>query len=403
MNTKKLTLKYRVLLGVSAVIISLFPVFSANATTTSLYFFYGNGCPHCAKEEKFLDYLEKTDSSLKVYRYEVWKNKENQALLASAAKMLGLSFGGVPVTIIGSEAVVGFDEPETTGVKINDLIKKASKGPQRDLIADLLKEGGVASGDKDSKKADNDSSSDTTKVQAFFGEIDIKKLSLPALTAVIGLLDSLNPCAMWVLLFLLSLLLVGGDRKRMIVLGSGFIGASALTYFLFLSAWLNVYQLIGLLGWLKMLIIAVAVFAGAYNLREYWRNRKGGCEIKDAPKRQAIMQKLREAARHNSLWIAFVGVVSLASVINLIELLCSAGLPAIYVPVLTQAGLPQWQYYSYLALYSFFYVVPQLAIFLIAVFSMRLTAISSRVTKWSNLFGGIIMIILGIWLLIQWY
>lgn len=387
----------------AAAAFSLFLLLPARASAANVYFFYGDGCPHCAKEEKFLDYLEKTDDSLKVYRYEVWKNKENQDLLTQAAKRLNLKFGGVPVTVIGSEAVVGFDEPETTGVKINALIKKVGEGPQRDVVGELLAERRTGQADTSAKQDVVTEEPETSKVQAFFGEVDIKKLSLPALTAVIGLLDSLNPCAMWVLLFLLSLLLVGGDRKRMLVLGGGFIFASAFTYFLFLSAWLNIYQLIGLLGWLKMLIIAVAIFAGAYNLREYWRNRKGGCEIKDAPKRQAIMQRLRQAAQHNSLLIAFVGVVSLASAINLIELLCSAGLPAIYVPVLTQAGLPQWQYYSYLLLYAFFYVFPQLAIFLIAFFSMRLTAISSRVTKWSNLFGGVLMIILGIWLLNQWY
>jgi glutaredoxin len=393
----------RIFWFLAAAVFSLFLMLPAEAATTNVYFFYGDGCPHCAKEEKFLDYLETTDKSVKVNRYEVWGNKQNQELLTQAAKRLNLRFGGVPVTVVGSEAIVGFDETETTGVKISALIKKMSEGPQRDIVGELLKDKVAEKIDQPSGSGVGAGESGATKIQSFFGEIDIKKLSLPALTAVIGLLDSLNPCAMWVLLFLLSLLLVGGDRKRMLVLGGGFIFASAFTYFLFLSAWLNVYQLIGLLGWLKMLIIAVAIFAGGYNLREYWRNRKGGCEIKDAPKRQAIMQRLRAAAQHNSLLIAFIGVVSLASVINLIELLCSAGLPAIYVPVLTQAGLPQWQYYSYLLLYVFFYVFPQLAIFLIAFFSLRLTAISSKVTKWSNLFGGIIMIILGIWLLIQWY
>ncbi|NTW22542.1 hypothetical protein HGA34_03300 [Candidatus Falkowbacteria bacterium] len=397
----RLNILKRLMSIVGIVIFSLALVFPASAAGVNVYFFYGDGCPHCAKEEKFLDYLEKTDSTLKIYRYEIWKNKDNQALLAKVAKQLDLNFGGVPVTIIGSKAVVGFDETETTGVKISSLIKEVSVGPQIDVVGKLLDN--ASANDEDPVKVDDNNGAQESKIQGFFGEIDIKKLSLPVLTAVIGLLDSLNPCAMWVLLFLLSLLLVGGDRNRMLVLGGGFVTASALTYFLFLSAWLNVYQLIGLLGWLKVAIIAVAIIAGAYNLREYWRNRKGGCEIKDAPKRQAIMQRLRQVAQHNSLLIAFVGVVSLASVINLIELLCSAGLPAVYVPVLTQAGLPQWQYYSYLLLYVFFYVLPQLVVFLIAFFSMRLTAISSRVTKWSNLFGGIIMILLGLWLLIQWY
>jgi len=373
----------------------------AKASAKNIYFFYGDGCPHCAKEEKFLDYLEKTDTSVKVFRYEVWHDKDNQKLLAQAAKSLKLGLGSVPVTIINNEAIIGFDEPETTGVKIDALVNQVGNGPQRDVVGELLN--GREQAVKNDLAKTTSSTSSVSTIKSFFGEVNINKLSLPVLTIVLGLLDSLNPCAMWVLLFLLSMLLVGGDRKRMLVLGSGFIAASAITYFLFLSAWLNIYLLLGVLSWLKLIIIVVAIVTGLYNLREYWRNRKGGCEIQDAPKRRLIMDRLRQAAQHNSLWLALFGVVTLASVINLVELLCSAGLPAVYIPVLTEAGLPKWQYYSYLLLYVFFYVLDQIVVFLIATFSLKLTAISSKITKWSNLFGGIIMIVLAIWLLVQWY
>ncbi|MFA5894128.1 MAG: hypothetical protein WC903_09235, partial [Candidatus Margulisiibacteriota bacterium] len=168
-----------------------------------------------------------------------------------------------------------------------------------------------------------------------------------------------------------------------------------------LAAWLNIYLFIGYLSWLRLAIALFAVASGAFYLKKYWVDRKGGCKIEDDARRRKIIERLKEIAGNPRLLFAIIGIAALGASINLVELLCSAGLPAVYVPILTMAGLSKLQYYLYLLLYVFFYILPQLVIFLIAMYSLRVTAISSRVTKYSNLVGGLLMLAIGLLLLFR--
>lgn len=368
------------------------------AETVRLYFFYGDGCPHCAKEEEFFPLLKIKYPQLEIKDFEVWSNNENAKLMSRVAKELKVGQAGVPLTVIGRRAVVGFDEADTTGAQIEALVADAyGVGDYEDVVGKIIGGDSIVEQDQDAPvpmAADN-------KIRSVFGEFNLAKLSLPTLTALIGILDSLNPCAMWVLLFLISLLFGLENRSKMWLLGGTFIFASAAAYFFFLAAWLNVYLLIGYLSWLKLAIALFAVGSGVFYLKKYWIDRQGGCKIEDDVRRRKIIERLREIAGDPRLLFAIFGIAALGVSINLIELLCSAGLPAVYVPILTSADLPSLQYYLYLLLYVFFYILPQLVIFLIAMFSLRVTAISSRVTKYSNLVGGILMLVIGLLLLFR--
>jgi len=367
----------------------------------NVYFFYGDGCPHCAKEETFLDKLEKENQNIKVSRYEVWSDSKNAALLTRAADALKIQASGVPVTIIGDRSIVGFYDETSTGVEIKNIINDflPSVSNYTDVVGNLIKDEKQTPPPVDNQPKDQPSGSSFNL--PILGSTDLKALSLPALTAIIGLLDSLNPCAMWVLLFLISLLFGMENKSKMWLLGGTFIVASAAAYFVFLAAWLNIYLFIGFVSWLKTAIALFAVGSGAFYLKKYWVDRKGGCSIEESDRRKKIIERLKDIASDKRLVFAIFGIAALGISINLIELLCSAGLPAVYVPILTMAGLAKWKYYLYLLLYVFFYILPQLVIFLIAMFSLRLTAISSRVTKYSNLVGGILMLALGLIMLFR--
>jgi len=205
---------------------------------------------------------------------------------------------------------------------------------------------------------------------------------------------------MWTLLFLISLLLGMKDRKRMWLLGTAFIGTSALVYFLFLSAWLNLFIFIGMVAWVRVGIALVALAAGAMNLRDYFQNQTG-CKVTGNEKRQRVFTKLREITVNKQFWVALGGIMLLAIAVNLVELICSAGLPAVYTQVLSLSNLPRWQYYLYLIFYVFIFMLDDLFIFFTAMLTLKAVGIESKYAIVSKLIGGILMIIIGMLLLFR--
>jgi len=231
------------------------------------------------------------------------------------------------------------------------------------------------------------------------GEIKIKDFSLPLLTIIIGAIDGFNPCAMWVLLFLISLLLGIQDKTKMWALGTAFILASGAVYFLFLSAWLNLFLFLGFVFWMRIIIALVALGSGGYHLYDYYKNR--GCVVENSEKRRMVFDRIRRIIGEKKFWVALIGIVILAFAVNLVELVCSAGLPAVYTQVLTLSKLPVWQYYGYLLLYIFVFMLDDLLVFIIAMTTLQMKAVSSRYTRYSALIGGIIMLIVGILLIFK--
>lgn len=233
------------------------------------------------------------------------------------------------------------------------------------------------------------------------GTIQTANLSLPLLSVVIGLLDGFNPCAMWTLFFLISLLLSMKDKRRMWILGTAFIITSAFVYFLFLSAWLNFFLILGFLFWIRIIIGLVALGAGVYNLRDYYVNREGACKVAGSEKRRKTFDKLKNLAHERKFILALGGIILLAFAVNLIELVCSAGLPAIYTQILSLNTLSTWQYYSYILIYIFFFMLDDLFVFAIAMITLHAVGIQSKYARFSRLIGGILMLIIGALLLFK--
>ncbi|MGB6882259.1 MAG: hypothetical protein WBD86_03140 [Microgenomates group bacterium] len=233
------------------------------------------------------------------------------------------------------------------------------------------------------------------------GTIQTANLSLPLLSVVIGLLDGFNPCAMWTLFFLISLLLSMKDKRRMWILGTVFIITSAFVYFLFLSAWLNFFLILGFLFWIRIIIGLVALGAGIYNLRDYYVNREGACKVTGSEKRRKTFDKLKSIAHERKFILALGGIILLAFAVNLIELVCSAGLPAIYTQILSLNTLSTWQYYSYILIYIFFFMLDDLFVFAVAMITLHAIGIQSKYARFSRLIGGILMLIIGALLLFK--
>lgn len=337
-----------------------------SSETVDMYLFWSYGCPHCENEKIFLETLNEKYSNLNIHMFEVSRNRDNLDLMLRMANNLNTSVSGVPFTIVGGKYFKGWIDSDTTGKAIEEAILEieTSNGDTIDL--------------------------------PFFGEIDVKTFSLPVLTIIIAALDGFNPCAMWVFLFLITLLLGIEDRWKRWLFGAVFIGASAFVYFIIMTAWLNLFIYVGFIWWIRLIIGLVAIGAGVYNLKEYFTNVEGVCKVTGDEKRQKIFEKLKGIVHKEHLILAILGLIILAFAVNVVELVCSAGLPAIFTLVLSLSNLPTWQYYLYLLLYVFIFMLDDLFIFVVAMRTLEITGVSTKYTRMSHLIGGIIIFLLGL-------
>jgi thiol-disulfide isomerase/thioredoxin len=344
---------------------------SAQAKTELIYF-WGDGCPHCAKESEFLDAISKKYPELEIIKYEVWYNAENQKLFVETAKDLGITQLGVPLTIIGDKYFIGYQDDETTGKAIEERIKSA------------LTSNGKPSGEVK-----------TVKIP-FFGEVDLLKMSLPVLTVILGTLDGFNPCAMWILVVFLSLLLPLKSRKKIALVGGVFILAEGLLYFIFMSAWLNFFLAVGYLSLIKIGIGAFGIIFGILRIRDFINWKPGVCKVTDAKSQGKIADKIQNVLKLSALPATIFGIIILAFSVNLIEFFCSAGFPTMYTNILSLQDVGTLRHYLYLVLYNIFYMLDDLIVFGFALFTLNRFNFSERYNRWSTLVAGILILILGI-------
>jgi len=361
---------------------------AANDQPVNIYLFWTEGCPHCAQEKQYLAKLAEQDKDIKVVTLELTESRENRELFRRVGELLQADVSGVPFTVVGERYVIGWLNEATTGAAIDQAVQETRRTQAPDVVAGLRA--------RPTTLIPSEKKAIPEKLPLpFFGEVEIKYLSLGLITLIIGLLDGFNPCAMWVLVFLINLLLGMEDRRKMWILGGTFIAASAIIYFLFMTAWLNFLIFVGFIIWVRIAIGLVALLAGFYNLREYFTNRAGVCKLTEGPTRRRRMEKIKEAIQTRKFWLALGGIILLAIAVNLVELICSAGFPVIYLQILSLNKLPFWQYYLYMVLYIVMYMLDDMIIFVVAMVTLQLLGVGTRYKQVSNLIGGILMLILG--------
>lgn len=174
----------------------------------NIYLFYGDGCPHCAEEEEwFKTYLDK-NKNIKVHRYEVWYNKDNQEKYSKVHEILNDKSSGIPYLIIGETVISGFDK-ELTPERIKNAVEYYSNINYKDKVGIYL---GVVS-ERESGK--DEAKYEDTKVKIpLLGTKEAKDVSIGLSAILIGVVDGFNPCAMWILLFLISMLLGMKNKKE---------------------------------------------------------------------------------------------------------------------------------------------------------------------------------------------
>ena len=384
------------------IIILLFPlVVNAKDNKVTLYLFHGDGCPHCAAEIEYLNSIEKKYDNLEIVKYEVWYNEDNSKFLQEVYEAYGVTRNGVPTTVIGNTIMQGYGT--STGSKIERAIQYYLENDYTDQIA-RIKEGTFNKEDLENGFAEEEKKSDeemTIEVPAL-GKVNLKRVSLTSAAVVIGLVDGFNPCAMWILLFLISVLIGMKNKKRMWALGLTFLVTSALVYMLIMLSWIQIAVKITTVIWVRNIIAIIALIGAIVNIRSYIRSRKdSGCEVVDDKKRKNIFSKIRKFTSEKSFILAILGVIGLAVSVNLVELACSAGLPLVFTELLALNNVSDSMKFFYTIIYIVFFLLDDLIVFFIAMFTMKITGISTKYNKYSHLIGGIIMLLIGVLLIFK--
>ncbi len=231
--------------------------------------------------------------------------------------------------------------------------------------------------------------------EPLFGHVSVRDLGLPAFTVVLGLLDGFNPCAMWVLLFVLSLLVNLRDRVKMAMIGGTFVLVSGIVYFAFMAAWLNLFLLVGVARTTQVLLGLIAGVMGLLNVKDFIATGRGPSLAIPASARPAIYARVRAVVMAEHPGAALGGVIVLAVLVNVVALLCTAGFPAVYTRILTLRELPLWKYYGYLALYNVAYVLDDGLMLALAVVTLSRRKLQARAGRWLKLVSGGVMLGLG--------
>lgn len=341
----------------------------------NIYLFYSYTCPHCHDEIEYFKQLEnKYKDKINIYKYEVIKDKNNLKMMNATKELFQVSSTGVPFTVIGKEYILGFSETtkyEFTSIIDNYLEEKENENNKIEKTIPIL------------------------------GKIDAKKTSLTLVGIILGFIDGFNPCAMWILLLLINMTLTMKNKKKMIAIGLTFILTSGIIYFLSMLGISYILDLT-MVNIVRDVIAIFAIILGIYNLHVYIKTRKDtGCHVVDKKKRKGIIKKINEIMSKKSTLLAIIGTIILASSVNLIELACSLGFPTIYLELLTINNIHGITKIIYLLIYIFFYLIDDLVVFLIAVFTLKSKGISTRYNKFVNLVGGILMIIMGLLLIFK--
>lgn len=236
-----------------------------------------------------------------------------------------------------------------------------------------------------------------------FGVVSLKDVSLPIFTIILGAVDGFNPCAMWILIFLITMMFSMHDRKKMWILGLTFIFTSGFVYLCFMVSWLSLANFLSSVTLIRFLIASFAVVFGMINIYRYVKslNSDVGCDVTDKKKRLKIMERIKKIVTEKSFLLSILGIMLLAFSVNLIELLCSLGIPVMFTNILAMNDLNTLEYVIYMGLYLIFFLIDDILVFVIAMKTLKIKGISNKYTKYSHLIGGIIMVLLGILMVVK--
>jgi thiol-disulfide isomerase/thioredoxin len=358
-----------------------------DAPHIKLYFFWSTHCPHCQAALPYVSFIEQAYPWLSLQSYQLVGEADNIRRYEEMARKLGQKAQSVPGFMFCNTMMTGFEAGKTPNQLIEglkDCRNYLTQHPDLRAYRPLY--------------GSNRASPEIIELP-FFGELTPEAHNLAFITMAVAAVDAFNPCAFFVLMFLLSMMLHLGSRRRMFLVGGVFVFFSGLVYFLFMSAWLNLFRMIGQLEMITLVAALVAVVVGLINIKDFFWFRTGVSLTIPEKAKPGLYQRTRRLLHSRSLYTLIGATIVLSFFANLYELLCTAGFPMVYTRILTLHNLQTSQYYLYLLLYSLIYVVPLMIIVLVFIGGLGSRKLQEQEGRSLKLISGMMMLALGVVLL----
>lgn len=379
------------------------PVVQADTAKVPVEVFSRESCGHCREEREFLLELSlrRDDFTVRFHDIDESVHRAHWLTLTELEDLPKVT----PITLVGNTIIQGFDSAQTTGARIEGLIDQ-SVGQDTMNFEEFIAAGGSASiesvgGTCQLDSTESDCGTDPLLLTVpFFGVVNLESYSLPVLSLSLGLVDGFNPCAMWVLITFLVVLLNSGSRRRMWEIAGIFILSEALMYYLILNVWLTTWDFVGLDNLITPLVGLLAIGGGVFFLWE-WRTNSGTCHITNPEGRSRTVKKIHALAAAEMTLAVALSIIGLALSVNIIEFACSVGIPQAFTKILDLNFLGFWPKQFYMLLYTLAYMFDDLVVFGIALYSFEQLGLTSKYTRLSHLIGGLLMLILGAILILE--
>ena len=386
---------------------------NSQSKKVKIEYFGRKDCKNCANLEKFLKELSTKRDDFEYVEHKIDESKEEKAFFDETTSKLKL-VKGTPIIYIDGHIIQGFNTADTTGKEIENLI---NSGKTKDKILTLKEyvesgqtgnvssNGAVCTGDTVcevpglTKGAENQV---LVNIPIINKTVDLTNYSLLTMSIILGTIDGFNPCAMWVLVLFLTALIAVGNKVKMFRVAGLFILAEAVMYFFILNAWIYAWDFVGLDKWVTPLVGIVGIIGGIFFIRNYLK--KGDtleCEVTDFEQRAKISKKIKDIANKPFTLLTALAIIGLALSVNVIEFACSVGIPQTYTKILQINEVPFWTRQFYTFIYIIGYMIDDIIVFGFALMSVNKLQLTTKYSKWVNLFGGILMIILGLIMLIK--
>ena len=386
---------------------------NSQSKKVKIEYFGRKDCKNCANLEKFLKELSTKRDDFEYVEHKIDESKEEKAFFDETTSKLKL-VKGTPIIYINGHIIQGFNTADTTGKEIENLI---NSGKIKDKILTLKEyvesgqtgnvssNGAVCTGDTVcevpglTKGAENQV---LVNIPIINKTVDLTNYSLLTMSIILGTIDGFNPCAMWVLVLFLTALIAVGNKVKMFRVAGLFILAEAVMYFFILNAWIYAWDFVGLDKWVTPLVGIVGIIGGIFFIRNYLK--KGDtleCEVTDFEQRAKISKKIKDIANKPFTLLTALAIIGLALSVNVIEFACSVGIPQTYTKILQINEVPFWTRQFYTFIYIIGYMIDDIIVFGFALMSVNKLQLTTKYSKWVNLFGGILMIILGLIMLIK--
>ncbi len=370
----------------------------AESNPVVIYFFWGDGCPHCAAAKPYLISLADTYPSVEIHDFEIYNNIVNQELFVKMTTAYGFEPHYVPTILIGDKYWEGYNDiaREEILAQVKNCLKESCPDRGVGIIP------GVEASQPIEEGLPTEESTGGLINLPLIGSVDLSTKSLWVSTLLISLVDGVNPCSIWVLTMLLAITLHAGSRKKVVIIGLVFLTITAAIYAVFIAGLFTMLTVINFVGWIQVLVALISLFFAIINIKDYFWYKEGLSFTIPDDKKPGLFQKMRRVVDASQSFWGLVGATAvLAAGVSLVEFSCTAGFPVLWSNLLVSQNVSGVTFGFLLLLYMVVYQLDEMVIFFTAVYSLRASKLEEKHGRLLKLVGGMLMLSLALVMIIN--